>query len=184
MSRRFRMTPVLEGMESRLVPSAGLGNLAAAQVHALHSTPKPSVAGVLRGHYITELNHPLIADLPLTFDLNGGGRVGPLGQVQLSGKLYVGGFKPPGSPDTGTLTLTNAKGSITLNVSGTIHTGEEGGVSALKVIVAGGTGAYANTRGLGMGVLRLGPNTIRCITAPCPMGGTFAISLSLNPPRK
>ena len=81
------------------------------------------------------------------------------------------------------MTLRNARGSITVRLTGS------GGNSQipdarfrLDASIVGGTGSYANLRGIGTANAQFGENTIRCITAPCPIGGTLTLQLNLRPP--
>ena len=124
------------------------------------------------------------ADAPLQVGLDGAGTVQSLGRVTMTGSLAFGGFLPPGRPDiSGTVTLQNARGSITVQLTGS------GGNSQipdsrfrLDASISRGTGIYANLRGIGTANAQFGRNTIRCITTPCPIGGTLTLQLNLKPP--
>lgn len=124
------------------------------------------------------------ADAPLQVGLDGAGTVQSMGQVTMTGSLAFGGFLAPRRPDiNGTVTLQNARGSITIRLTGS------GGNSQipdarfrLDASITRGTGIYANLRGIGTANAQFGRNTIRCITAPCPIGGTLALQLNLKPP--
>ena len=124
------------------------------------------------------------ADAPLQVSLNEDGTVQSLGRVSMAGSLAFGGFLAPRSPDiNGTVTLRNARGSITIRLTGS------GGNSQipearfrLNASIVRGTGSYANLRGIGTANAQFGSNTIRCITTPCPIGGTLTLQLNLRPP--
>jgi len=102
----------------------------------------------------------------------------------MTGSLAFGGFLAPRRPDiNGTVTLQNARGSITIRLTGS------GGNSQipdarfrLDASITRGTGIYANLRGIGTANAQFGRNTIRCITTPCPIGGTLTLQLNLKPP--
>ena len=66
----------------------------------------------------------------MNYNLNGSGQVGTLGDVQVTGFIHVG-TNPKAAP-TGTITLTDSKGSIQLAITG------KGGPKPLAPVSTGG----------------------------------------------
>ncbi len=184
VSRRFH--PGANSLESRVVMSvATLHPAVQADVVSLAAVRRPApTTGTLRGQYFASGEDMRPADAPLQVGLDGAGTVQPLGRVTMTGSLAFGGFLPPERPDIGgTVTLQNARGSITVRLTGS------GGNSQipetrfrLDASITRGTGIYANLRGIGTASAQFGRNTIRCITAPCPIGGSLTLQLNLRPP--
>lgn len=183
-SRAFR--PGGNDLEARAMLSlAAPGLPVGADVLSVSSVRHPSVtSGTVRGRYLSTGEDLRAADAPLQVNLNGTGNVQGLGRVTMTGGLSFGGFRPPGQPDlTGTVTLANARGSVTIQLTGS------GGFArvpnsrfGLQASIVGGTGEYANLRGIGTANALFGVNTVRCIKAPCPVGGTLTLQLHLRPP--
>lgn len=179
--RNFR--PGEELLESRSLMSAGLSQ-PAAMVSSFYSSSRARFSSALSGSFLStaEDNRPADGTLPVA--LNATGNVRGLGRVTLTGTLDFGGFRLADAPDiTGTLTLTNARGSITLQFTG------KGGQGALEnrafemdASIIRGTGQFTNLRGIGTASVRFGPNTISCVTTPCPIGGKLAVGLNLRSP--
>ncbi|MGE3819296.1 MAG: hypothetical protein AB7I30_07660 [Isosphaeraceae bacterium] len=183
-SRAFR--PGTSLLESRVPLSAGLVSQPAALVSKTHSKHVAGLSASLTGSYISTAEDNRPADGVLPIALNASGNVRGLGRMTLTGTLDFGGFRPAYAPDvTGTVTLTNARGSLTLQLSGT---GGHGPIPErnfnLNASIVSGTGAYANVRGIGTVGLRFGSNTIFCITTPCPIAGNLKVSLNLRPPSR
>ncbi|MFO0951947.1 MAG: hypothetical protein U0835_12500 [Isosphaeraceae bacterium] len=178
---RFR--PGTDSLEARIVLST-MTPATTAQVSALSATSRAAVAGSLGGNYISRGGDNRAADAPLAIQVNTTGRLSGLGRVSLAGTLNFGGFLPAGRPDiSGTVTITNASGSLTLRLTGNGGNGAiPGHRFVLNASVISGTGAYANTRGIGTVTAQFGANTIRCITAPCPIGGALTLNVNLRPP--
>ncbi len=184
VSRDFH--PDANGLESRVVMSAStLRPAVQAAVVSLAAVRRPvAVAGMLRGRYSAPGEDNRAADAPLPVRVDGTGTVQGLGRVTMSGSLAFGGFVMPESPDIhGTVTLRNARGSITVRLIGS------GGNSQipdsrfrLDASIVRGTGSYTNLRGIGTASAQFAGNTIRCITTPCPIGGTLTLQLNLRPP--
>lgn len=124
------------------------------------------------------------ADAPLDVKLDGDGKVRGLGSVELSGSIQFGGFLMANQPDiNGTVTLTNAKGSVTLRLTGRGGHGEVADSTFnLTASVVKGTGAYKNFRRIGTATAKFGPNTVQSIAAPSPIGGKLTLSFNLRPP--
>jgi hypothetical protein len=135
--------------------------------------------GRLAGRYdAPHDNRP--ADEPVKVGLDGFGRVWGLGRVRMTGSVSFGGFVPANFGDVnGTITLSNARGSVVLRVHGfggnaTIP----GGQFRLAVDVESGTGAYRHQNAFGTAVFRFGG-----ATAPDgSMAGPARIQLRLTPP--
>jgi hypothetical protein len=68
--------------------------------------------------------------------------------VQISGTLHTPGFILQGHT-TGTLVLSSAQGSITLQLVGPPQPGFSPPPSTLQYTITGGTGAYAGAAGQG-----------------------------------
>ena len=185
-SRRFQ--PNANGLESRVVMSAATLRPALQVEIATPAAARrtAAIAGTLRGRYSAPGEDMRPADAPLPVRLDGTGRVQGLGRVTMNGSLAFGGFLPPNRPDiNGTVTLQNAQGSITVRLTGS------GGNSQipdsrfrLDASIVSGTGRYADLRGIGTANAQFGRNTIRCVTAPCPIGGTLTLQLNLRPPTR
>jgi len=183
-SRSFRPDP--SGLEARVLLSGGpVAGLSLAEVTRLASAGSVTVAsGRVTGNYISVGQDHRPSDAPWRFDLSGTGTLQGLGKVRMSGSIHFGGFLPAGRPDiVGTITLTNARGSITVRLTG--H-GGQGQLPnhrfALNATIVSGTGAYHALRGTGAANLAFGANKIVCITAPCPVGGAMTLDLALRRP--
>jgi hypothetical protein len=183
-SREFR--PNANSLESRFVMSvAALRPTLHAEILGLAAVSRPvAVAGTVRGRYSAQGEDRRAADAPLPVDLDGAGTVQGLGRVTMTGSLAFGGFLPAGAPDiNGAVTLRNARGSITVRLTGSGGNSQiPGGRFRLDATIVSGTGSYANLRGIGTANAQFGRNTIRCITAPCPIGGTLTLQFNLRPP--
>lgn len=162
--------PTLEELNVRTVPSSGLtappSGMATAQVSPLPSHP---YQGNGEGQYI------LSGTVAAT-------------KFQLSGRLKLTGFgefladgwvQGPGSNEggraTGRLTLTDYKGTMTIE----LHSGVRPAYSAippeLVYSIVGGTGAYANARGYGIAGFSFAPAPTAVGLHP---GGTYSLKFS------
>ena len=169
-SRAFR--PGVACLEPRALMSV-------AQV-ALLDTSAITVVGKVQGRYQGGMDHRA-ADVPLHLKLTGNGKV--QGEsVKLVGSLDLGGYKLVSAPDiAGTVTLKNAKGSITLKLAGF------GGPAqipksrlTLDATVVGGTGIYSTLHGTGTASAIFGKSTLRSKSAVGPIAGTASFSLNLD----
>jgi hypothetical protein len=173
----------VESLEAKTLLSAGVGRpavLAAAEVRAARAAPRDAAAvtGTIRGQYaLVEDNRP--ADGPAVYQFTGSGQFGRLGRLEAAATLNVGGFQAPGTPDEGTLTLTGAQGSLTVRLSGPNEGDPSGLPTRFQAIIQGGTGQFANVRGIGTATLHPAPDA----NAP-ESGGTFTLRLALRPPRR
>ena len=145
----------------------------------------PVTTGAIAGRYFAAEDNRA-ADAPLHVLLNGTGRVAGLGRVKLAGSLDLGGFRRTGSNDvTGTLTLSNARGTVTLRLTGSGGFAEvPNGQFVTAASIVRGTGAFANVRRIGTVTVNFGENLVRSIQAPSPIGGAMTITLSLRPPTR
>lgn len=161
----------------------GGGGAEVSTLAAAASRTSTQATNTLKGHYFAAEDNRA-ADGPLDAKLDGTGKVRGLGLVTLSGSLQFGGFMMAGQPDiNGTVTLTNAKGSVTLRLTGRGGNGQiPGETFTLTASVVKGTGSYANFRRIGTATAQFGPNTVQSIAAPSPIGGTLTLKLNLRPP--
>ncbi len=161
-SRAFR--PGTTGLEPRAMTSA-------VEV-AVVALPTTQIAGRLSGRYQAGMDNRA-ADAPLRVNLTGNGPVPGQGRIRLSGSLDFGGFRVAGAPDiTGTVRLTNARGSVTLQLAGS------GGFSqiprnrfTLNATVVDATGVYAGLQGTGTATAQFARSTLRARTPQSPIAG-------------
>lgn len=195
---RFR--PQLDLMESRLLLSVATGDAtgapdappaesrSGAEVTTLaddnmattvvYKNPSTAIAG----RYSATADDR-IADAPLRTKLNGAGRIAGVGPVRLAGHVNFGGFRVAGSPDVvGTIKLANAKGAMTLKVSGT------GGMNPVpngrfpvQVTVAKATGSFRALQKTGMATLQFGMDELQSSGAKRPIAGAATVTLDLKP---
>lgn len=121
------------------------------------------LSGTATGTYIRANGIP---DTGATYQFTGSGKVSPLGADTVTGSLHTPGFILNGV-DTGTLTLSNTKGSVTVSVSGPAVSPLATPVPLLNLTytITGGTGSYKNLKGTGPVRMILIPNTILPPTA-------------------
>ena len=107
----------------------------------------------------------------MNYNLNGSGQVGTLGDVKVTGFIHVG--TNPKSAPTGTITLTDSKGSIQLSITGKGGPRPLGPVSSgamsLHYTIVSGTGAFRNYHGSGsvnMATLPITPVVTPPVTPP------------------
>jgi hypothetical protein len=81
------------------------------------------------------------------------------------------------SPGTGTLTFTNAQGSVTISLEGVVHPDFEQVKSEFRYRVIAGTGAYEHLSDQGLLQLNLAP-AAGGLGSPTG-GGTFTLTLGL-----
>ncbi|QEH31747.1 hypothetical protein OJF2_02120 [Aquisphaera giovannonii] len=159
------LRPRIDGLETRLVPSAR-------PVVALAVARVP-LAGAGQGTYHVAHDNRA-ADQPATVELSGVGRARLLGRVTISGTLLMGGFLAPGTPDiSGTITVADGRGTLGLRVGGPGGSATiPGSRFRLDATLEGGTGAYRNLRGAGVARLSFGLATTAGVT---PIGGGFQL---------
>lgn len=165
-------------------PNSGTGDTADVTILAASSTGASiQPANTISGNYFAA-EDGRAADAPLDVKVDGTGKLGGFGPASMSGSIQFGGFLPAGVADIkGTVTLTNAKGSITIRLTGHGGNGQVPGKSfALTASVVKGTGAFKNFRRIGAATAKFGPSTIQSIAAPTPIGGTLTLKFALRPP--
>lgn len=145
------------------------------------TTPATAVTDVVHGRYHAGTDNQA-ADAPYDVHFSGNGHVDGLGRARLAGDLYIGGYRVAGAPQvSGTLTLSNARGSVQLELTGT------GGVSdvpnhrfATTASVVKATGAYRGFQRAGTVTVDFGSNRVH----PGPsgaIGGAASVTLGLKP---
>jgi hypothetical protein len=148
MRRARSVRPSLESMESKqLLSGAGV-----AMVGTIPSAPVIMLGGTIHGTFHKPVGIP---DVGAQYNLAGSGKLAHFGPATVTGTLREVGFIAQGH-STGTLTLSNAKGSITLSLTGPT----QGGFSRLPTtygfVMSRGTGAYAHDVDTGQLTLHLG----------------------------
>lgn len=146
------------------------------------TTAPQAINSTIKGAYFADEDNRA-ADAPLHVRLNGMGRVSGIGLAKLSGSLDLGGFRVTGSNDvSGTLTLSNFKGTVKFRLTGSGGFAEvPNGTFVTTVTVVKGTGAYAGFQRTGTVTVQFGENQVRSIKAPSPIGGPMTITFSLKP---
>jgi hypothetical protein len=89
-----------------------------------------------------------VPDTGTTYQLQGVGSFGGVGVVAITGELHGVGFILQGHA-TGTLTFTNARGSVTLDLTGPTQSSFAPVPQQFQYQVVAGTGAYANLHASG-----------------------------------
>jgi hypothetical protein len=170
--RAGRWLPRLEQLGERVVPSATmlLGDLSHLDVasvvhHHHHHTECHCLAGTASGTYFSPRFFP---DAGNSYQLTGTGTFGRLGSVAVKGAVNGVGFIQSGHA-TGTLTLSNAKGSVTLYLVGPEQPGFSRPPEQFSYQVASGTGAYAHLHASGTLHLQLTYTGVNV--------GTFTLSI-------
>ncbi|APW61522.1 hypothetical protein [Paludisphaera borealis] len=187
--KRYAFRPDASLLESKLLlsltatPGVGVGNPAEVST-LLAAKGQHQQTNTLQGRYSAGQDMRA-ADAPLDVKLTGTGQVKDLGRTQLSGSLQLGGFRMPGNDVTGTVKLSNARGTVTLQLNGLGGNGQVPGATLnLSASVVSGTGAYKNFRRIGTATVIFGPDTVQAKStgANSAIGGTLTIKLNLNPP--
>jgi hypothetical protein len=160
MSRPHQLRPRIEQLDDRIAPSVttGDGSIAEPPDHDVDLNPAPmvlqaaalqeqfSLAGKIQGAWTMLSSLP---DKGTDLSLNGAGLVSPLGQVEISVMLHMPGFFISGRA-TGTIVLSNAQGSITLQLVGPPQPGFSPPPDKFQYTITDGTGAYAGASGQGI----------------------------------
>jgi hypothetical protein len=142
MVRRSALT--VEELGARVLPSAtpllpdvqsGQAELVAALQPAF-----PPLAGHGAGNFAADA---VQSGAGIDYHLHGEGYVAGMGHVRFSGSAHAVGFVQNGHA-AGTLTLTNKRGSVTLELTGPDQPGFSALPDHFSYSVTGGTGAYAN----------------------------------------
>jgi hypothetical protein len=125
---------------TRSFPLAGSAIQLITTIHSTASVSLP-LAGTITGTYtIPPLLNP---DAGVTYIFNGSGNAGALGAVTATGSVRLPGFIASGKA-TGTLTLSNSQGSVSLQLTGPMQAGFGAFPSTLNFVITSATGAYAN----------------------------------------
>ncbi|MDB5351438.1 MAG: hypothetical protein JWN86_2685 [Planctomycetota bacterium] len=170
MPRRKLAKPQVESLESMTLMSATAGTLpiGSALVHIAAKEARPvAVHAMLHGTYT---RHVFLADAGTTFDLSGAGRVSPLGRATVRATLHNLGFIATGHAG-GTLTLSTAQGSVTLNLTGPLQDGFSPLPTAYDYTTVGGTGRLAHVTSTGTATLTLVSSHPTTSNAPVPPEG-------------
>src|SRR5262249_21963193 len=123
----------------------------------------------ISGQYTTS---GAIPDVGVSYSLRATGKLGTLGTTTVTGSLTSLGFVATGRAG-GTLTLTNARGSITLRLAGPPQTGVGALPAQFQCSVAEGTGAYKHFQASGTIDLRLRPSGVPFLS---PMGNRGSLT--------
>ena len=146
--RATTFRPALETLDARALPSAVLTAptdpvpvviAAPPASHPLHGVGQGEYTDPAFGHVDAGISHSLHG----TVALQGLGTFDMTGWVNGTGMIL-------GGRAMGQLTLTNAKGSLTLELHGPIQPGFAQIPSELVYSISGGTGAYAHAKGYGV----------------------------------
>ena len=155
---RRRIRPSVEGMESRVTPVGWFSvpevtyweelRDGAIRTTAVHPGPAPApvLSGTAQGIASAHGSGATLA---------GGGFLSPLGAANARGQLS---FRHHGTAGTvtGSLTLSNSKGSLTLKITAAYSgAGSPSNLPDAKVTVSGGSGAFAALRGSGTAAIQL-----------------------------
>jgi hypothetical protein len=133
------------------------------------SSPSLALNGGMSGGLISAQGFDQGTNLPWS----GAGQLGPLGQVRFQGSVTLNGLQGPTQMVRALLTLSNAEGSVTVNVVNDPDLPED----PLRYEIVGGTGAYQGATGGGAAALELGGPLVRDISAPTP---TYGFSLGIT----
>jgi hypothetical protein len=157
------MRPAVEALESIVSLSASPEPLHALVAH--HRGMR--LVGQITGTWSTVLRVP---DIGGEQSLSGSGAVRPLGDVQATGTLGTPGFIRQGRA-TAVLHLSNARGSIEIDLTGPIQPGFSPPPSSFTYKIQDGTGAYRRVSGHGTATLvETQQQTPICPPGvPCPM---------------
>jgi hypothetical protein len=126
-----------------------------------------ALGGQVSGVWQTDF--PLNPDVGQGQMLRGGGIVSPLGTVQMTGHLHMPGFIAQGQA-VGTVTLSNAAGSVTLQLVGPPEPGFGPPPATFQYTITGGTGQYAGATSSGTVVFEEHPEARPVCPpgTPCP----------------
>jgi hypothetical protein len=158
-----RQSPLrLEELGERVLPSMAPMILTPLPIVPL---PAPIVShDALAGHGLgTFAGQEVVPDVGQTFHFQGTADLATVGHVAVSGQVGSVGFIMMGHA-TGTLTLSNTRGSVTISFTGPAQPGFSALPHHFAYRVIGGTGAYAHFTAHGTLYLALFPAA----------GGTFA----------
>jgi hypothetical protein len=95
--------------------------------------------------------------------------VAGLGKVSVNGFVHALGYLPTGNAG-GTITLSNAHGTLTFALKGPTQPGFSAPPTQFNSSITGGTGRYKNLRGAGTATLQMAPFDHPDICFPIPRG--------------
>ncbi len=139
--RKRRTGPTVESLEERKTPSTVHPMSAVHPTALVRGVGDLFLNGTVTGTFRT--NPAPLPDLASSIRLTGHGKVSPLHKVTVSGAISGTGLIATGQA-SGTIKLTNVKGSVTLNVTGPSQPGfSSPQAGTYQFTFAKGTGAYA-----------------------------------------
>jgi hypothetical protein len=121
------------------------------------SSPQPASPGHAQPQF-----RIIVGDVGDRYDFTGVADLARLGNVTVSGSIHNPGFVATGHA-TGSLTFTNANGSVTISLTGPSQPGFSRLPTSFQYRVTGGTGEYQNVHDHG---------TLSLVLIPAPAGGT------------
>jgi hypothetical protein len=165
-----RTTLRVEELGSRVLPSAApaAGLLPMVSARIVTSTGQQTLAGQGQGTYAVRFAVP---DAGTNYDLHGAAVLGGVGAVAVSGSVHSVGFVLHGTAG-GTLTFSNARGTVTVALTGPTQNGFASLPQDFHYRVVGGTGAYQHLTG--QGTLHLTLHALPSGTGPA--HGTFTLT--------
>lgn len=136
----------LESLEGRSMPSPMIPAPGPVPAALVRGTSYLFLNGTAHGKFMRE---PGIPDVGSSFVLYGNGRLTPLGASRVGGTFHGTGFVAHGQ-STAQLTLSDARGSVTLSLEGPAQGGFADPTSGTyNFSVVKGTHAFAHTIGTG-----------------------------------
>jgi hypothetical protein len=158
---RDSFRPAIEDLGDRIVPTSDFYGAVAIPISLLPGqqtvslTPPPvhALVGTGAGAYAV---HRLMPDVGSSYELSGAGNVTKLGMVTVDAKLHSVGFIANGHAG-GTMTFTNPRGSLTIELTGPSQPGFSALPSHFSYQVLSGTGSFQNVHGTGTIDVRLTP---------------------------
>jgi hypothetical protein len=167
MNSRFRRRPQVESLESMTLLSGASaavgGSIAAMTSQVLH------LDGMIKGTYHEHLPIP---DVGKSYTFTGSGQINPLGRSSLSGSVQTLGFIASGHAH-GTLVLSNAHGSVTLQLTGPAQQGFASLPHTFSYTITSASGKFKGDTGSGMVALTLG--TSKTATGSIVQTGSFTM---------
>jgi hypothetical protein len=137
--------PQVELLDSRELPSVMAAVPATAPARLAQQSHLIRLAGTVHGAWSSDTPLP---DVGSTQTLTGAGTVRPLGKVQAQGTVQTLGFIFMGRA-TGSFTLTNARGSVTVHLVGPLQKGFSPAPPTFHYSIVKGTGAFTGAVGSG-----------------------------------
>jgi|GEM_PF-5070189 len=130
------------------------------------------LVGTGTGTYTVDEVHALIADAGIKYNLQGTATLAQIGETTFTGSATSLGFAPKGNA-TGQLILTNAKGSLSLNLKGPEQLGGAALPKKFEYTVTSATGDFSTLMPKGQFILILKPDgTITCTFGEMPTNET------------